>query len=125
MESTIHFQNLARKYRNDPFLPEPIRSYVAQFFRERWSAQESAHHEAAEYYVKWLSEGKGWDTLDTNSNWVHNRINDHLNESGWGVSDTKLKFNSIRLQIDEYFSAFNPIRPKKRRKGASDFSEDI
>jgi hypothetical protein len=110
VESSTNLQNLANKYRTDPFLPKSIRTAVVSFLDGRLEAQEEAHHEAAEHYLTQLSRGKCWDTLETNDGWIHNRINERVYSLGFGVTQIEEKINNIRLQIQEYFEGFNPIR---------------
>jgi hypothetical protein len=110
VESSAYLENLASKYRTDPFLPKSIRAAVVSFLEERLQAQQEAHIEVTEYYLEQLSRGKHWDTLDSNDGWIHNRILDHVYKRGFGVSQVQDKINNIRLEIQEYFESFNPIR---------------
>jgi hypothetical protein len=103
-------RNLADKYRSDPFLPKLLREEIVQLLDGRWEALHEASVEAAEFYKLELSQHRRWDTLDTNHHWIHNRINDSLYSSGWGISQVEEKTNLLRLHIQEYFESFNPIR---------------
>jgi hypothetical protein len=101
--------SLLNKYKSDPFLPDPIRSAVVSLLEGRLNAIQDAHQEAAEYYIKTLSEGKQWDNLNENHGWLHNRINAQLYSSGFGISQVEERVHDIRLKIKRYFGSFNPL----------------
>ena len=67
-------------------------------------------------YKKELAEGKHWDTLDENHNWMHNLILERLYSAGCGISQNQDEMHAIRNDIQKYLEGYNPIkRPLKRQ----------
>lgn len=100
--------------KSDPFIPSDIRDKVVNLVEERIKITRSAYHIEIEKYQEGLKSGKYWDTLDTNHNWLHNKILHHLYESGYGTSDIENKVHEIRADIQLYFEGFNPIKKAKK-----------
>lgn len=108
-QRNMQLENLVRKYKSDPFLPESIREKTIALLKSRSQAMMRAHMEVLEEYKKGLAKGKYWDTLETNHHWIHNQINDRLYRDGAGVSQVEVEVHEIRLEIQKYFHRFNPI----------------
>ncbi|MDO8329021.1 MAG: hypothetical protein Q7T36_00950 [Fluviicoccus sp.] len=103
-----YLQNAADKYKSDPFIPESVRLKVVDLLEARSLAFHNATTDAIGYYTDGLSKGKFWDTLETNHHWLHNRVLNRLYEMGCGVSQVNEEVHEIRLEIQKYFSKFNP-----------------
>jgi hypothetical protein len=73
-ETENRLMNLSRKYRSDPFLPEPVRSSVVALLEGRLGAMGKAHAAVTDHYLKLLAQGKHWENLDDNESWLHNMI---------------------------------------------------
>ena len=96
--------------KSDPFIPTDIRYRIVNLIEGRTEAIRSAHIIEIGKYQDALKLGKYWDTLDTNHDWLHSDILDHLYTLGYGISDIENKVHEIRADIQLYFEGFNPIK---------------
>ncbi len=106
----LHLHNLTKKYKSDPFLPAQIRDKVVALLKKRSDAMFGAYMEVLRNYQAELAQGKHWETLSTNHDWLHNQINDRLYKAGVGVSQVEEAVHDVRLEIQKYFHKFNPIQ---------------
>ncbi len=74
----MHLSRVLERLKSDPFLPSEIRTKIVDLVETRFEVMLSAFHEELEASTAALAKGKHWDTLDSNSGWIHNRINDKL-----------------------------------------------
>ena len=102
-------QNLTNRYKSDPFLPDQIRDKVVGLLEKRVNVMDGAYWDVMQDYMSALAMGRHWDTLETNSSWLHNRVNEKLNEGGVGIAQVENAVHDIRLEIQRYFKQFNPI----------------
>jgi cobalamin biosynthesis Mg chelatase CobN len=96
--------------KSDPFIPSDIRNKIVSLIEGRVAAMHGAYHAEVEKYQEGLKAGKYWDTLETNHHWLHNKIIDHLRQSGFGITELEGKVHNIRSDIQAYFEGFNPIK---------------
>ncbi len=101
------------KYKSDPFIPLSIRDRVTSFLNNRVSSMKTIFTEEIDKYKRELAEGKHWESLDENHNWVHNRINERLYKEGYGISQIHEEIHSIRDSIRIYLEGFDPIKKKR------------
>ena len=104
---------LVDKYRSDPFIPSDIREKIVQFFDKRVSMIHEAFCDEIRKYMDELVEGKHWNTLDDNRDWMHNRILDRLTSSGCGIAQIHEEVHRIRNDIQKYLEGYNPIKKSR------------
>jgi hypothetical protein len=105
----LYLSNLVEKYKSDPFLPEPIRDKTVALLKKRSDAMFGAYMTVLKKYQSELAKGKRWDTLETNHNWINNKIIDLLYRDGAGISQVEEAVHEVRLEIQRYFKQFNPV----------------
>lgn len=101
------------RVKSDPFVPPAIRDKVVRYLAGRADALMNAVMIEGERYIAGLSEGKYWDTVDTNKHWMHNNIIDHLYRDGYNISQNEQAVVEIREAIRTYFESYNPIKVSK------------
>ncbi|MCQ4191401.1 hypothetical protein, partial [Methylocystis suflitae] len=108
-----HLLAQAKKFASDPFVPETIRTTVVSYLEGRLSALTAAHEEIAEFFFNRLADSHDWPDLKKSADGLHNMLNTKLYELGFGQSQVDDSANEIRLQIQQYFSEFNPRSTRK------------
>lgn len=104
----MHLSRLLERLKSDPFLPKEIRDVIVDLLVNRFDVMLSAFHEEIEAYTTALAKGKHWDTLDSNADWIQNRINKKLYQRGCGISQIHEEVHKIRLAIQKYLESFDP-----------------
>ncbi len=104
----IQISTLSKKYKSDPFLPDPIRNKLVSLFEKRDKAMSQAYLSVMLEYMSELAKGRHWDTLDTNKHWLQEKVEERLEKGGAGFKDVNEAVNEIRLEIHRYFKQFSP-----------------
>jgi hypothetical protein len=105
----MQLMSLKKRYKSDPFLPEPIRNKVISLLEKRSNAMLGAYFAVMKQYMSALAKGQHWDTLETNKHWLHNQVMDRLRKEGVGISEVEEAVHDIRLEIQRYFKQFSPV----------------
>lgn len=107
-------RDLLHPLRSDPFIPENIRAAVIDLLENRLHVMDGLYLNEFEKYADGLAKGKH-EPLDEDDgedlekiNKIHNRIIDHLNEQGCGITAIENAVHDIRGHIQDYFDAFSP-----------------
>ena len=106
---------LAGKYRSDPFIPESIRERVVTLLDKRNEMLLYAYVEVGTYYMNALAQGKYWHNLTDDRPGLHNIVNKYLYDHGVGISQVEEEVHQIRLDIQNYFANFNPFYRSSRK----------
>ena len=101
---------LKEKLKSDPFIPNEIREKIIDILDNRISSLFEAYHSIIAGYQNDLIDGKYWDTMETNSSWIHNKINSVMNKNGAGIPDLESAAHEVRLEIQRYYDDFNPLK---------------
>jgi len=109
-EMVVNLEANISRIKSDPFIPTKIRQKVIDLLLRRVSAMSEVFHVEIKKYQQDLTEGKHWETIDTNHHWLHNKINEGLYERGCGISHIEESAHELRLEIQKYFEQFNPIK---------------
>jgi hypothetical protein len=77
---------LLNRTKSDPFIPKDLRAAVTDLLDSRLQVLTEVRHQVLEGYMRDLAKGKHAEDLDSNWNWLHNRVNDGLYKRGVGVA---------------------------------------
>lgn len=108
--SIERLNNWVTKVKSDPFVPKAIRHIVVHNLQNRVNlARNIEIEELLAFGNKLVSDGgksdfKYWDSV------VHNKIMGRLYEKGIGVSQMEEKVHEIRIQIQQYYEKYDPLK---------------
>ncbi|WP_419174385.1 hypothetical protein [Desulfosediminicola sp.] len=97
------------RYKSDPFLPQVIRQETLDLLENRLIVFNTSYCDVISNYMQDLAKGKHIETLESNSGWLHNKLNRELYEQGCGISQIEDAVHDIRLNIKTYLDKFNPF----------------
>jgi hypothetical protein len=110
-EDVKQLQHLLDPLVSDPFIPENIRAAVIDLLEHRLHVLQGLYIREFEKYADSLAKGKQLPLTELDDvNRLHNKIVDHMNKQGCGMTQIEQEVHEIRGLIQDYFDSFNPHR---------------
>jgi hypothetical protein len=110
-EDVKRLQHLLDPVVSDPFIPENIRAAVIDLLQHRLRVLQGLYSREFEKYADTLAKGKQLPLTELDDvNRLHNKIVDHMNKQGCGMTQIEHEVHDIRGLIQDYFDSFNPHR---------------
>jgi hypothetical protein len=110
-EDVKRLQQLLAPVISDPFIPDNIRAAVIDLLKNRLHLMHDIYIREFEKYADSLAKGKQLPLTELDDvNRLHNKIVDHMNKQGCGMTQIEQEVHEIRGLIQDYFDSFNPHR---------------